>query len=149
MSATRTELTVADGAGPAGVDAVCRAVLATVWTRLTWFELDLQGLTERAETASAAATLEPYRRLTWPRRRPTSTVHLVPGRDDAALDAVLGLLTRTMGSAALAGDGEVVYDVKDEGTSCWFELTDDERAAVEQRLRDAGASTDLLVPFDG
>ena len=149
MSATRIELTVADGAGPADVDAVCRAVLTTVWTRLSWFELDLRGLTERAETASAAATLEPYRRLGWLRRRPTSTVHLVPGKDDAALEAALRLLTSTIGSAAMAGDGEVVYDVNDEGSSCWFELTEDERAAVEQRLRDAGASTDLLVPFDG
>jgi hypothetical protein len=57
----------------------------------------------------------------------TETARLVPGKDDAALDAALDLAGRTVGSTGMVKeDARVVYDANDCGTSCVFVLTEAE-----------------------
>ena len=63
-------------------------------------------------------------------------------------EAVLPLLTATLGSDGWSSELEqIVYDVKDGGTSCRFELTAAQKAGAESRLRETGVSTDVLVPL--
>lgn len=145
-----TTLTVATGASSAETDAVCRAVLVTIWPDLDWFNLDLTTLGQTPEQVAPVAALQRHRNRTLFRGRLTQSAHIdlgaTDGTDEAALEAVLPLLTATLGSDGWSSELEqIVYDVNDQGTSCWFELTTPQRACAESRLRDMGVSTDVLV----
>lgn len=145
------DLTVSDRALPAETDAVCRAVLATIWSDLDEFTIDLSDLGDTPDTAAAVAALAPYRGRTLFRRRPTQEADIELGKHDeadaTALDAVLALATLTHASHGVSIKlGGIAYNVDDKGTSCYFLLTAAHRARVDDRLRSMGISTDLLVP---
>lgn len=141
--------TIADWAEPAEAEAACRAVLRAVWPTLRWLEVDLAGLPEDHETAAAVAQLLPYRTRSV-LRRVTDCAHVVPGRDDAVLDAVLDVAGKTIGSTGLSrSNGRMVYDANDGASSCVFHLTDGQRDQAERRLRDDGVREHLLVVFRG
>src|SRR4051812_17036738 len=97
------EYTMAEAASESEREAVCRAVLRALWPHLWWVDIDMAGLAADPRTAPAVARLQPYRTGTLLRRRQfTETAHLVPGKDDAALDAALDLAGRTVGSTGMA-----------------------------------------------
>lgn len=146
-----TALTVAPGASTQDTDAACRAVLITIWPDLDWFTLDLTSLGETPEQEAPVAAVQRHRNRTLFRGRRTqlAAVNLgeIDGTDEAALEAVLPLLTSTLESAAWSSDLEdIIYVVKNRGTVCRFTLTDRQRAAAESRLRDMGVSMDVLSP---
>jgi hypothetical protein len=71
-----------------------------------------------------------------------------PGRDDTALDAVLHVAGKTIGSTGLAAsDARMIYDENDRGTSCVFDLTDDQRDEVLEALRDKWMREQLLISW--
>lgn len=141
--------TIAEEASTTERDAVCRAVLRVVWSHLAWFDIDLAGLGVDASTTAAVARLQQFRTRTMLGlgRRFTTTAHLVPGRDDSVLDAVLEVAGKTIGSIGLTNDAEVVYDANDGGTSCLFDLTDRQREGIAGALADEGLSERLLVSW--
>lgn len=146
-----TTLTAAAGSSTAETDAVCRAVLATIWPDIDWFTLDLTSLGDTPEQEAPVAALQPHRNRTLFRGRRTqlAVVNLgeTDGTDEAALEAVLPLLTSTLESVAWGSDLEdTIYVVKNRGTECRFTLTDTQMATAESRLRDMGVSTDVLSP---
>ncbi len=145
------DLTVSDRASPAETDAICRAVLTTIWSDLDGFIIDLTDLGDTPDTAAAVAALAPYRGRTLFRRRPTQEADIELGKhgdaDATVLEAVLALATRTQASHGFSVDlGGIAYGVDDAGTSCYFLLTAAQRTEVDGRLRDLGMSPDLLVP---
>jgi len=98
--------------------------------------------------------LDPRTPRTRLRRRQTESAHIetdlgaTDGTDEEALEAVLPLAPATLWSDGWSRDlDEIVYDANDEGTSCWFTLTKEQRAGAESRLRDMGVSTDVLAPM--
>ena len=116
-----------------------------LWPTLAWFDLDLAGL-EDVEEKGALEQLLPYRGRKPLSRHPSEVVHLTPDRDDAALEAVMHLVTRTVGWTGLAATGsEIVYDVNDAGVSCAFRLTAAQFVDIEGRLNRRGLPPGLLV----
>jgi hypothetical protein len=131
---------------------VCRAVLVAIWPDLDWFDLDLTTLGQTPEQVAPVAALQQHRNRTLFRGRLTQSAHIDLGATDdidrAALEAVLPLLTATLGSEGWSSTLEQIsYDVNDQGTSCWFELTKAQRAGAELRLRNTGVSTNVLTPL--
>ena len=146
----RQPYTIAADASEPEREAVCRASLRVIWPDLLWLDIDMAALPGDAQTDAAAAALQPYRTKSLLSRRLTETAHVVPGRDDAALDAVLHLAGKTIGSTGLAAsDARMVYDANDRGTSCVFDLTNDQRDEVLQALRDQRMREQLLISWRG
>ena len=117
---------------------------------LLWLEIDLAVPPGDAQTDAAVAALQAYRTKSLLSRRLTETAHVVPGRDDAALDAVLDLAVKTNGSTGLAAsDARMIYDANDSGTSCVFDLTDDQRDEVLKAVRDQRMREHLLISWRG
>ena len=146
----RQPYTIAAHASESEREAVCRAALCVVWPDLSWLDIDMAALPGDAQTDAAVDALQSYRTKSLLSRRLTETAHVVPGRDDAALDAVLHLAGKTIGSTGLAAsDARIIYDVNDSGTSCVFHLTDDQRDEVLRALRDQRMREQVLISWRG
>lgn len=144
----RHSYTIPEEASESERDAVCRAVLRAVWSELAWIDIDLVPLPDDVEMDAAVEVLRPYRTNSLLSRRLADTAHVVPGRDDVALDAVLQISGKTIGATGLAAsDSRMIYDANDCATSCVFELTDNQRDEIKQILRDQSLPEDLLVPW--
>ena len=75
----------------------------------------------------------------------SENVRLYPGRNDDVLPAAQALVGRTIGSSGYAEPDRLIFDANDEGTSCWFELTEDQAADVVATLSRSGHASTLLV----
>lgn len=146
----RQPYTIASDASEREREAVCQAALLAIWSDLLWLDIDLAALPDDAETEAAVAALHPYRSKALITRRLTETAHLVPGKDDAALDAVLHLAGKTIGSTGLSAvDARMIYDANDSGTSCVFDLTEVQRDEVLHALRSRKMQEQLLISWRG
>lgn len=145
MSSARASFGVSDAASPAEAQAVASAALRVLWADLAWFDIDLTGLLDAAETADAASALREYRSRKWMGRGLSENVRLYPGRNDDVLPAAQALVGRTIGSSGYAEPDRLIFDANDEGTSCWFELTEDQAADVVATLSRSGHASTLLV----
>ena len=68
-----------------------------------------------------------------------------PLRAKAFQPAAQALVGRTIGSSGYAEPDRLIFDANDEGTSCWFELTEDQAADVVATLSRSGHASTLLV----
>ena len=123
-------------------------ILRVLWPTMAWFDMDLAGLRDDVLVKALVEKLLPHRTRQRLRRRPSDIVHLTPGCDDAALEAAMQLLTRTVGSTGFAAaDSNIVYDVNDAGSSCAFRLTAAQFIDIEARLQRRGLAPTVLVPL--
>lgn len=142
----RMTFTIREDATEEEVASACRAALAVLWEDLAWLDVDLAGLDHDADCAEAVVALQPLRKRRWLSKTLDSVAHLVPGRDDDKLPAVLRLLSRTIGSTGLSRqDARMVFNADDCGRSCVFELTSEQLETLQRRLLADGARVEVLV----
>lgn len=148
MTSQRMTFTIQQDATEEEVASVCRAALLVLWTDLSWLEIDLVGLGDDPDCAEAVAALLPLRQRHWMSKQLHSVAHLVPGRHDDRLSAVMPLLSRTIHSAGLSRqDAHMVFNADDGGTSCLFELTPEQLERLQGTLSADGVRADVLVPW--
>jgi len=144
----RSSYTISDDATEHEVASVCEAALVVLWDDLEWFAIDLAGLDEDPDCADGVAALQGRRGRHLLSRKLDSSAHLVPGRDDELLSAILPLLSRTVGSTGLSReDAHMIYDANDGGSSCLFELTSEQHDVLQQRLMTDGVRPEVLLPW--
>jgi hypothetical protein len=97
-----------------------------------------KGLLGTPATAEAAGDLLVYRSPRGFGRGPGDNVRLNPGRDDDALPAARALVGHTIGSSGYSDRDALIFDANDAGTSCWFELTEQQASEVRATTEPVG-----------
>lgn len=106
----RRPYTIAENSSEPEPDAVCRAALRVLWPDLLWLDIDMAALPGDARTDAAVVALQSCRTKSLLTRGLSETAHVVPGRDEKALDAVLDLAGKTIGSTGRsASHGRMEY----------------------------------------
>lgn len=111
----RRPYTIAEDSSEPEPDAVCRAALRVLWPDLLWpdllwLDIDMAALPGDARTDAAVVALQSCRTKSLLTRGLSETAHVVPGRDEKALDAVLDVAGKTIGSTGLsASHGRMEY----------------------------------------
>lgn len=144
--------TIRDGADPATVDAVHRAVLQIQRPRLEDVTVDLTSDAPWPEEVRWAVD-EARQRATrtrsvlgrsWTRR--AGYIDLNPA-DDRDFEIAMALVPYTIGSTGMDQDQRMIWDANDTGTSAAFQLTATEADQVRSLIEKGGGDPATLVPL--